>query len=320
LASSLTVLVTCTKRKTRDIPTRLMVRSLPAGTIEQRSEEWINRLSDFGRDRVPAVDLYSGDHWSVARSLPEVAAANGYKADLWVCSAGYGLVKLDAPINAYSATYSATHPDSVGRKVRGLSAHEALPAWWGLLSAWTGPDRGFPRSIRDLTAGRPRTPIWVVASETYLRAIAEDLRAALRCLADPDLLAIFSAGTDVISGLTEHLVPCDARFQSVVGGARRSLNVRLARKALLDLAEGAARVSALKARFSGQLAALPKTVRSVRMPMTDNAVRTYIRRETRRNPGVQHTPLLRRLRDSGYACEQRRFAQLFAELNAGGSR
>jgi hypothetical protein len=296
---------------------RLMIRSLRKGTIAWRSQEWVDRLCTFRDDHVPAAELYSGDHWSVVRSLSDVAVGSGLKANVWICSAGYGLVGLGTSLKPYSATYSPTHPDSVCQNVCGLGADGVSPEWWRLISAWCGPERKLPRTIRELAADRPRTPIWVVASEIYLRAVADDLRNAVRCLADPDLLAIFSVGTATIAGLSDHLVPGDARFQTLLGGARRSLNIRLARMAMLKAHGGSPRLSALKPSFDMQLAGLPKPKHVSRIAMSDDAVRDYIREELRKNPRTRYTPLLRRLRDDGCACEHRRFATLFAELQIG---
>jgi hypothetical protein len=51
-----------------------------------------------------------------------------------------------------------------------------------------------------------------------------------------------------------------------------------------------------------------------REPLTDEAVRQYIRVAMKKNPSVRHTPLLRQLRAAGNACEQSRFRSLFQEI------
>ena len=51
--------------------------------------------------------------------------------------------------------------------------------------------------------------------------------------------------------------------------------------------------------------------------MSDDDVRHFLLSELLANSELRHTPLLRKLRDQGFACEQRRFATLFHEIQGG---
>lgn len=153
----------------------------------------------------------------------------------------------------------------------------------------------------------------VVASETYLKAIAADLRDAVVELSDPDLLSIVSAGSKTLDGLGEHLVPCDARLQKLVNGARRSLNTRVAGM-ILSEARRPPRRATLKRRLTRILSQQPDIQRYDRTPMSDREVRQFITSQLRNDRALTHTALLRRLRDSNHACEQKRFASLFRDV------
>ena len=67
-----------------------------------------------------------------------------------------------------------------------------------------------------------------------------------------------------------------------------------------------------------------KLRRRTRSPMNDDEVRSFIKHEITKirssSQKARHTPLLRKLRDQGKACEQSRFRRLFAavkdEINA----
>jgi hypothetical protein len=48
--------------------------------------------------------------------------------------------------------------------------------------------------------------------------------------------------------------------------------------------------------------------------VTDQQVRTFIRLQLNRNGVVSRSVLLRRFRDSGKACEQSRFANLYRQM------
>jgi hypothetical protein len=291
-----------------------MVRSLAKDTIENRGKAWIDRLSSTWGLKVPAGDLYAGDHWKVAQSLIPAAASSGYRANLWVCSAGYGLISPSCKILPYSATFSPMHPDSVCKKLKAQSSDQAPSLWWQLLSEWKGPSPEKQRRLAQLSEESSGSPIWVIASRVYLRAIAEDLIELANNLGDPDKLSIFSAGTSLLPGLTKHLIPLDARLQTIAGGARVSLNTRLARKALLELRKSEPTHAALSRKFKRLLAQQSRLTKYVRTPMTDEEVQRFIKVAIKDDPQRTFSPLLRLLRDSGFACEHRRFASLFRKV------
>jgi hypothetical protein len=193
-------------------------------------------------------------------------------------------------------------------------ATDAYAQWWTLLSRWHGPEAGQPRTIEQLVRNDPRSLLLVVASEVYLKAIADDLRRAVAELSDLEQLSIISSGTKSLAGLDSHLVPCNARFQSLVSGARRSLNVRLARKALLDLRVRPPTLPVLKEWFGRLLARQPAIKQFDHTPMSDTEVVRYIRSRLGKDGENRPTPLLRTLRDSGFACEQKRFSRLFWQV------
>ena len=314
MSAPIQIIVTCTKRKTHPVDSQLMVRSLAKDTIENRREEWIERLSSTWGIKIPAGDLYAGDHWKVVQSLIPAAVSSGFRANLWVCSAGYGLISPNCKVLPYSATFSCSHPDSVCKKLQGLTPQAAPISWWQLLSAWKGPTSGRPRNLADLSAENSRSPIWLIASKVYLNAIAKDVKTLVETLRDPERLSIFSAGTSSLPGLDDHLVPIDARLQTIAGGARRSLNIRLARKALLELRKTGPTLPALKRKFKKLLTQHPPLATYHRIPMTDEEVKRFIKFAIREDPQKRFSPLLRELRDSGHACEHRRFASLFRNV------
>ena len=212
------VIITCSNQKSRPIPARLQLGQVPGRSAAERARKWITRLSQT-RDtpQVAALDLYAGEHWSVARRYP---ALHKPEEDirLWACSVGYGLIPTEAPIMPYHATLTQGQADSVPG---------AAASWWSLLSDWHGPEPQHPRSIRALVAADPAAVFMFVLSKSYLRACGADIAAACEYIADPDRLLIVSAGARLRGDLAAFAVPADARLQAHYGGTRRALNARI---------------------------------------------------------------------------------------------
>jgi hypothetical protein len=124
---------------------------------------------------VVASDLYSGDHWSIVRSIT-AGSPGGQSVRVWVCSAGYGLITPDSPLAPYEATFTPGQPDSVLQN--GDQARESLPEWWAALGTWEGPPSAPCRSIAGIAESHPDDFLLVALSEGYLKAVAADLARA----------------------------------------------------------------------------------------------------------------------------------------------
>jgi hypothetical protein len=155
-----------------------------------------------------------------------------------------------------------------------------------------------------------------VASPAYVAALAEDLVHAAQALRRPEHLLIVSAPAPLFQGdLARHLVPSSAHLQEHLGGARPSLHARVARDLLQRARDTGAGVDATQAReyYERLIHRSAPLVRYERTSMTDDEVRQFIARALRAERR-SCSATLRLLRDSGRACEQKRFGRLFHEL------
>jgi hypothetical protein len=300
------LVVTCTNRKTRVVPDRLRLGDLREQRPRQRFAAWTHRLSTSVVDRIAAVDLYAGEHWQIARNLP---LSLQQPTNLWVCSAGYGLIAADTPISPYAATFTTGEADAAG------STPAAMRDWWSRLGGWTDAGRRTPRSFTALARQNPQATIVAVLSEAYLRACADDLRHAADCLADRQQLAVIGPSRRCPE-IDDLLVPVAAALRPVVGGSLQALNVRAAAHLFAASADDLSSATLRKLAEQAIAAAPPDlSRRSGGQRLTDNAVRDYITGHLANGPATA-TRLLRQLRQAGQSCEQSRFRALFTEVAA----
>jgi len=309
------LIVSCTNRKRAVVPRALRARTLRAKSLPKRLDEWARRRATHDVEVCPAADLYAGDHWQVAQTIPREAVESGREVRLWVCSAGYGLIRASDPVKPYSVTFAARHPDSIMRLATGEANRSAASMWWSGLCERSGSNGG-PRSIADLATREPDVPIIVVASEPYVRAMAPDLVEAIAALESEDLLSVLSGGADAKRSpqLAAYLLSADARFEAVVGGIRAALNARIARLVFQHLNDGDTPTRPhLEATLRQLCSELPPLRRFDRRRLSDNEVREFIEEERRADPVISKTRLLRKLRAGGSACEQDRFSEIFSQ-------
>src|SRR5262249_31446082 len=153
-------------------------------------------------------------------------------------------------------------------------------------------------------------------SYDYIGAMEVDLCEAAETLRDSNRLMVISTPSNGTQDpLLSHRIPSAARFQAALGGSRPSLHVRVARKILSEASRWDLRADVLVERYENLLAKSPTLKKFDREAMTDDQVSKFIRAERRRNPTSSCSRLLRTLRDSGYACEQVRFRELFHKMS-----
>ncbi|WP_348261784.1 hypothetical protein P8935_18515 [Telmatobacter sp. DSM 110680] len=314
MGRAVNLVVSCSSRKRYETAPGLAVRELVGSDVRARLESWRKRLKTVKAEKYPAEDLYMGEHWSVARDIPSDATSHGWNVRLWICSAGYGLIRPSTRINSYQVTFAPSTIDSVAN---GAKDRHVLQSWWSGVCSYRIPgEQSSPRSFADLALKYPRTPLIVALSADYLNAVEKDLRGVLQYAFFRRYLSIISCGTP-----SKHvhwkgnLLPCDGKLSGSLGGTLTSLNARVARFLFEVQANAEPSVD--------RMAALVRSIetRTVapqpRRPQSDLEVTRYIREGLKKTPLVSKTKLLEEFRGAGKACEQRRFGELYKQLKQG---
>ncbi|NYI97127.1 hypothetical protein HNR12_003404 [Streptomonospora nanhaiensis] len=289
----LSLVVTCTDRKITTPDPDLRVQTLPEGDVDHRVSVWTARI-DRADDHLPLNRLYKGEHWVQVGALIERARQAGFTPELWVVSAGLGLQPALATAPSYAAALSPRHADSVA------STSEERIRWWARLQAARGAAR-----LQDLAK---RGPVLLVLSEVYATALNAELCALGE--AGDDVLLV--GGDRDVTGIQR--VPANRALRRALGGTLTSLNVRMA-ISWLEHCSPAGRLTSsdTTAAWTRWAESVRSPERYDRTPMSDEAVRAFIRVQTEQHPEYSRTRLHRLLRESGRACEQKRFAMLYAQ-------
>ncbi|GAA2745349.1 hypothetical protein GCM10009868_26510 [Terrabacter aerolatus] len=280
----LTIVVTCTDRKTGAPHHDLMARTLPTGTVKERADDWVGRLRAT-RPTTRLLDLYAGESWTQAKRLAATARSTGFQPEVFVASAGLGLRPVDDVAPPYAATFATGHRDSV------VQATPDASVWWKQLAHAAGPRADAPS-------------IWVL-SESYARAMTDDLQAL-----DPQSTVVFGGASDTPASLR---IRSDRNLRGALGGTITSLNARMAIR-WLEIADGKMPAAPeVHRNWATWALGAQQQERYDRKPVSDHAIKQMIDQMRGLNPKLPKTVALRNLRNSGIACEQRRFTRLFEE-------
>ncbi|MCO1575828.1 hypothetical protein M8C13_08670 [Crossiella sp. SN42] len=261
--------------------------------MTQRLGVWHERLKR-GASKIPLARLYKGEHWVQTWELMRVAASAGFAPELWVASAGLGLQPVSSEFPAYAATFSPRHNDSVA-----TSPVDRRLWWKGLQKQMSTP--------RVAELGGQRS-VLLVLSDVYGAVLHPELHELAR--SSEDVLLV--GGSEDVEGMRR--LPANGALRSALGGTMTGLNARMAASWLARCSGGVLTADATCRSWASWAETVANPMRYNRVPQTDAQVKDFIRRKVVEHPGHSRSRLHRMLRDSGLACEQSRFAQLFLEV------
>lgn len=288
----LSVVVTCTDRKMLVPSPTLRVGSLPAGTVSSRLSTWTDRVR-AGAHCTPLGGLYKGEHWRQVHTVVDAATRAGFEAELWVVSAGLGLQSAAASFPAYAATFSPGHEDSVA------STGGDRRLWWKGLQECLGAS-----TLVELGS---RSSVLLVLSEVYGSVLTAELRELGQVGSDTLLVG----GSEDIPGVQR--VRANGSLRKALGGTLTGLNARMASSWLAHCEDSRLTSATTTETWTRWVERSAHHESYNRMPMTDTEVKAFIRASVAKQHGISRTRLHRLLRESGRACEQKRFANLYSE-------
>jgi len=307
--SALSLYTSCTQTKSVSPEKILCAGALKGDSVFERHAVWRDRIDGWNGKRRTARDLYRGGHWSVVREIAES------RRDLRcsVISAGYGLIPMDAKLAPYAATFAFGKEDSITRATGALALKENIE-WWNRLCAWKPIGIDGARSLKASVSASPREIHLFALSPFYLDAIFEDLLCAREQLPDPSRLIVISGAKRRYGELNRSVVHAPAALQTVLGGGLVSLNVRVAaevikRIPMRDLTPDEVRTFVTKLASTAKVRVYPK-----RDAASDDEVLYFLEKAIKRQEKPSYTNLLRSFRNSGRACEIKRFKQLFQRI------
>lgn len=312
-ARKLTIISTCTNQKRGSARDDLHLGTFAGRFYRDSAKAWVEALA-ANQIGIPARELYAGSHWQESIACETSAKDLGLDAELWVLSAGYGLISSSEITTPYAASFAAGS-DSIQNLnwPAGYTPGQKAREWWTLLHRY----RKREGLGRFASLSKNKTPLLIILSQEYYNAV------------EPEIIDLISAGVNLLivsAGLYRnmnsaspvvrpHILPFSDSFKQVdnyLNKTNVSLNARLATWLVRNHHEAVLRgvesVVPILKNISDQL---PPMERKDVNRMSDDEVLEFIARDYSETLNSA-TKLLRRLRGTEkMSCEQKRFGTLF---------
>ncbi|HEX8237729.1 MAG TPA: hypothetical protein VF600_17435 [Abditibacteriaceae bacterium] len=289
--------------------------SLPLGTAESVAAEWLVRAGK-AKQHGAAHRLYGGAGWS--QSLRAWQVVKAQKGELFIASAGFGLLRSDEIVPPYAATFSP-EDDRIAGTLSGYdSTGEAHRAWWAAINkVRLNTAKPLCQSLRGFDC------VVAALSAHYFRAVRDDLTALAEKMGPKKLFVVATgvAEAEVPEVLWACFLSIGVTVEGLLNGPRATLNQR----ALVWLLEEIVPRSgweraAVEKEIRRRLQNLRPVEQNLKQRLSDDQIQKWIRQQWQKEPKLGRTELLRRLRNAGYSCEQKRFSEIVAGMekeNAG---
>lgn len=297
------ILTNCTGRKRSGGRSIGLGSEEMAGSLEQAAKAWARAVRCAPRP-------CAADRTYVGRSFTEAThVARSLSADLYVISAGLGVIAAQESIPRYNLTVS-DGSGSIGPLLVRLGA--APHNWWAAMIGEFGDDRSVTRLLErhaDSLAllALPSSYLALIAKE--LEHLSEEKLARVRILTSTRGQAILPERVGRVA------LPYDDRLEgSVFPGTRSDFPQRALRHFTEVLSGQTLTIESAQIAVSQSMRALQKPAIAVREKRTDAEIVALLQDNWIRFDGAS-TRLLRYLRDEALvACEQRRFRGLWTRV------
>ncbi len=234
------------------------------------------------------------------------ACAKKYNAQLFIISAGLGLVRAERPVPAYDLTLSEDAPESVRDQVAGGFESSR---WWAavLESRFSESAHSFPDGNGRILIALSRSYAAMVAS--WLVSLDDDTVARIR---------VFGSGLakSLPPKLAKQYIDYDLRLDTIHPGTRHDFASRaLSHFADLVAASPKGSVTADQHRVDDAMSGTVVRERAARDRMADEELQPLIATLARADLTVSQA--LNRLRSNfGIACGENRFRRIFDEVTS----
>lgn len=270
--------------------------------LENVINEWKNRIKQHPKEALhKAKDLYKGGSWKA--TLNTFKTLSEYdQTTLLIASAGYGLINSEKPIAAYDCTFAFNTENSVS-KFHSISFSNML--WWDNINDF---------SLKDLNAN---ANVFIVLPYDYLIATQNTIQKFIQKFGNR--LFIFTANK---RSLPHFMIPFqikfDDRFHSIDKGVVSNRLQRTVQWLSTEISIKKLPIhhKSLQNHIDSVLENFEAIPTPKRQKISDEELKRHIQTMILENADLSASSGLRQLRDKGFACEQKKFGNLFRYIKS----
>lgn len=312
--SKIRLITTCTNGKNSETNNTVDLSQFYSGQTSAKIliNSWCNAITEAlaTSKTTCAENLYKGGHWSTAKAI-----LKQHPVDLWILSAGLGLLHYKDQIMPYKATFAVGYKESIplySREFIGKSFHRT---WWKEITNKSFFKSQHPTSLKELMENNKKDFFIICGSPDYINAIELDVINGLEYLVDAKKQLLIITSKKINDKLMDYLFKTNKKMAQWLSCNMLMLNISMAKFIINEFTSKTLdSLSELSMHLTDELKNLPECEVRKGIRRNSDEVKAFILELIQRNPGVSATNALREFRDSGNSFEEKRFRMEFKAL------
>lgn len=312
--SNINLITTCTNGKHFGSGSILTLSQFSSGRTPSSVliNSWCNALNEAisTSATVYAEDLYKGGHWATAKAI-----LTDYPVDLWVLSAGLGLLHHKDKVVPYRATFAVGYDESIplySQEYVGRSFHRT---WWKEITSRSIFKSEHPASILDLMKKNKKDYYIICGSPDYINAIELDIINGLEYLVDAKKQLLIITSKKINDRLNAYLFKTNQNMAQWLRCNMLMLNISVAKYIVKEFtSKKFNNLNELSQKLVEELKELPEREVKKGIRRSPEEVRSFILKLMQQKPDLSATNALREFRNSGNSFEEKHFRAEFKAL------
>ena len=296
----ITILSSCTNSKTKKADETLTIQyyshKIHFHTV---IEQWNESIEKSKHQKYLSTELYKGVGWKATIDTYKVLSMYD-KIELYIASAGYGLISYKNKIASYDATFAPRTPNSIDKFRQDKKSNIE---WWDNINQF---------SVENFSKD---SFFFIILPHNYLIATQNFIKEMIEKYGKK--VFIFRATQNkALPFMQEYTVEFDLRFNSFQTGTLSSLLSRAVLWLSQEIVEY--KIPFEHHLFQNHIEEKMKNYTHYKMPKREQISEEELIKKIKNmitNEGITSASKgLKRLRESGIACEQKRFGTLFKKV------
>jgi len=293
----------CTNSKKITPLNNLILKNYCFKDINSSIENWNNNIKIPSINMTAAKELYKGHSWQEVLKGINILSQK-YTTELLVSSAGYGLIESNERINSYQATFSKGNENSI----HNFRSETMTPTitWWNKINKF------------DTSVLKKDSYIFINVSYEYLIAMQSTITELIETFGEKVFIIVLSQ-EKLPTIYDNYLLRFDTRFNTFEKGTITSIIPRFSRWLFKEIVEKDLELTnqKLQNHIDTFLSNFADYKIEKRIQCTNTQVIELISDHIINENIKSATQGLKKFRSLGYACEQKRYGQLFKQTMDG---
>lgn len=299
------IISSCTNSKKQSPNKSLKIENFHKSMhLEDIIKTWDNNIQKQEETTYKVSELYKGGSWKASIDTKKVLLTK-YKTELYIASAGYGLIHSEEKILPYDCTFASSTINSINKFKNNSKIHANI-RWWNEINTF------------NLSKFPENSYFFIVLPHNYLLAAQNTIDNLIKIFGNK--VFIFTANKNSLPEfMKNNIIKLDSRFNNFQAGVVSNMLQR----AVLWLSDEIIQKDIplthtdLQNHIEEEMSKYEIFIMPTRTKLSEEELYAKIKSMIE-NENIQSASKgLKTFRAMGYACEQKRFGKIFKEIKGG---